>query len=44
MAFIAYYLHWPRSEILGMEHRERIRWVEEISGVNRQLSEGIGLV
>ncbi|RLC95491.1 MAG: hypothetical protein DRI39_00015 [Chloroflexi bacterium] len=40
VAYIAYYFHWPRREILEMEHQERQRWVEEIGGINRRLSEG----
>jgi len=32
VAFIAYHFHWP------LEHRERQRWVEEISRINRELS------
>lgn len=38
VAFIAYYFHWSREEILNLEHRERHRWVEEISKINRELS------
>jgi hypothetical protein len=38
VAFIAYHFHWSREEILNLEHRERQRWVEEISKINRQLS------
>jgi hypothetical protein len=38
VAFIAYHFHWSPDEILNMEHRERKRWVEEISRINQQLS------
>ena len=38
VAFIAYHFHWPPGDILNMEHRDRQRWVEEISRINRQLS------
>lgn len=38
VAFIAYHFHWSHEEIMNMEHRERQRWVEEISKINRQLS------
>jgi hypothetical protein len=37
VAFIAYHFHWPHDEIMGMDHKERQRWVEEISAINRQL-------
>ena len=36
VAFIAYHFHWPHEEIVEMEHRERQRWVEEISKINRR--------
>ena len=39
IAFIAYYLHWPREQIMMLEHRERQRWVAEISRINQQLNE-----
>ncbi len=38
VAFIAYHFHWPQGEILAMEHRERRRWCDEISKINRRLS------
>lgn len=38
VAFIAYHFHWPHEEIIGMDHRERQKWVEEISKINRRLS------
>ncbi|MDR7664831.1 hypothetical protein RG963_03325 [Methanosarcina sp. Z-7115] len=38
VAFIAYYFHWSYEEIMNMEHRERQRWCEEISRINRNLS------
>ncbi|MGH7790940.1 MAG: DUF6760 family protein [Thermodesulfobacteriota bacterium] len=38
VAFIAYHFHWTHEEIINMEHKERQRWVEEISRINRHLS------
>jgi len=38
VAFIAYHFHWPHREIMNLEHRERRRWVEEISKINQRLS------
>ena len=43
LAFVAYYFHWPITEILELAHPERKRWVEEISAVNQRISEGVGL-
>lgn len=38
VAFLAYYFHWDYETILNMEHRERQRWCEEISSINRELN------
>ncbi|MGD9731772.1 MAG: DUF6760 family protein [Desulfamplus sp.] len=38
VAFIAYYFHWERVHILNMEHWERRRWVEEISGIHKHMA------
>lgn len=38
MAFIAYHFHWPRTELMALEHAERRRWCEEISQINRKLN------
>lgn len=37
VAYIAYHFHWPRDEILALEHPERQQWVKEIAGINRRL-------
>ncbi|MSM38814.1 MAG: hypothetical protein GJT30_04225 [Geobacter sp.] len=39
VAYIAYHFHWPHDEIMGMEHRERQRWVDEIARINERLNE-----
>ncbi|MFN5474242.1 MAG: DUF6760 family protein [Pseudanabaena sp.] len=30
VAFIAFYFHWSREDILNLTHTERLRWVNEI--------------
>jgi Family of unknown function (DUF6760) len=35
VAFIAYYFHWQHDDVMMMPHRERIKWCEEISGINK---------
>ena len=40
VAYIAYHFHWSLDEILNLEHRDRHRWVEEISKINRRLTSG----
>ncbi|WP_275443131.1 DUF6760 family protein [Petralouisia muris] len=37
-AFISYYVHWSREEVLELPHRERLRWCREISEINRKVS------
>lgn len=39
MAFIAYHFHWPQEELMQLEHHTRRRWCEEISRINRRLSD-----
>ena len=39
VAFIAYYFHWKYEEIINMAHWERKKWCEEISKINKKLSE-----
>jgi hypothetical protein len=39
VAFVAYYFNWEHNEIMNMPHRERRRWCEEISEINKNLSQ-----
>ena len=39
VAYIAYHLHWPYTEIMQLEHAERQRWVDEIAAINTRLNE-----
>ena len=34
VAFVAYHFHWSHEDVLLLEHKERQRWVEEISAIN----------
>ena len=38
MTFLSYYLHWPREEVMRLDHQERRRWCREVSDVNRKLN------
>ncbi|GAA3458569.1 MULTISPECIES: DUF6760 family protein [Saccharothrix] len=40
VAYVAYHFHWPREEILDLEHHERLRWVAEIARINTRVNEG----
>lgn len=39
VAYIAYHFHWPRDEIMQLEHGERQQWVSEIARFNERLNE-----
>jgi hypothetical protein len=39
VAYIAYYFHWTRAEILEFPHPERRRWVSEIARMNTAMNE-----
>jgi hypothetical protein len=39
VAYIAFHFHWSHEQILGLEHKERQIWVEEIAKINRRLNE-----
>ncbi|MFZ1282899.1 MAG: DUF6760 family protein [Propionicimonas sp.] len=39
VAYIAYYLHWSRDDILDLEHPERQRFVAEIAALNTRVQQ-----
>ena len=36
--YLAYYLHWPLEEILGLDHSARARVIGEVGKINAQLA------
>lgn len=38
MAFIAYYFHWSKEEVMKLDHRSRRRWCLEISDIHRKVN------
>ncbi|TQK44163.1 hypothetical protein FBY35_5651 [Streptomyces sp. SLBN-118] len=34
VAYVAYHFHWPLDDILGLEHTERLRYVQQIARIN----------
>jgi hypothetical protein len=42
VAYVAYHFHWPREEVLTLDHLERRRWVAEIARINERLNEAAG--
>ena len=39
VAYVAFHFHWSLEEILDLDHSTRRRFVAEISGINRRLSD-----
>lgn len=37
---MAFHFHWPRHDILELDHLERQRWVAEIDKINRRIQGG----
>jgi hypothetical protein len=40
LSFLAYHFHWAPADIMDLEHRDRRRWVREISALNERINEG----
>jgi hypothetical protein len=40
VAYVAYYLHWSRDDILDLEHAERQRFVAQIGDLNTRIQSG----
>lgn len=38
--YVAYYLHWPLDDILGLAHAARARVIREIGDIHTQISAG----
>ena len=39
VAYVAYYFHWPLESILDLPHPLRVRFIEEIGRIHRQMGE-----
>jgi hypothetical protein len=35
---VAYHFHWPPEAIVNLDHKERLRWVKEISAINQRIN------
>jgi hypothetical protein len=42
VAYVSYYLHWPYDQVMAMEHRDRQRWVAEVSRINERMNQDGG--
>jgi hypothetical protein len=41
VAFIAFHFNWSYEELMEMDHKERRKWCEEISRINKSLNENV---
>ena len=39
VAYVAYHFHWPRSQLMSLDHIERHRWVEEVAKINQRIND-----
>jgi hypothetical protein len=42
VAYLAYYLHWPYSQIMSLNHLERRRWSREVARLNERINDANG--
>ncbi|MEV4443101.1 DUF6760 family protein [Streptomyces sp. NPDC049577] len=42
LTYLGYYLHWPPNALLGLDHRERLRYVHEVARLNLRIEDGDG--
>ena len=42
VAYLAYYFHWPYTQIMDMNHLERLVWVDQVARINKRLNETDG--
>ena len=38
VAFLAYHFHWDHETLMSLEHRERKRWCDEVSRINKKIN------
>lgn len=38
IAFLAYYFHWSHEEIMLLDHKDRIRYCQEASKINKKMN------
>lgn len=38
VAFVAYHFNWQLEAIVNLPHSDRLRWVKEISSINRRMN------
>lgn len=40
VAYLGYHFNWSHDEVMRMDHRQRQRWVAEVSRINMRINEG----
>ena len=39
IAYVAYYLHWSRDDLLDLDHAERQRYVRQVAALNTRVQD-----
>jgi len=42
ISYLAYHLHWELGTLMGLEHRDRLRLVDEVASLNERALQGVG--
>ena len=42
ISYLAYHLHWELGTLMVLEHRDRLRLVEEVAKLNERALAGVG--
>ncbi len=42
VAYLSHYLGWPYEQVMALDHRERQRWVAQVSRMNERINELAG--
>ena len=42
ISYLAYHLHWELGTLMGLEHRDRLRLVDEVARLNERALQGAG--
>lgn len=41
VAYLAYYFHWPYTQVMSLDHPERRRWAQELARMNERINAAV---
>ena len=41
ISYLAYHLHWELGTLMALEHRDRLRLVDEVAALNERALQGV---